>query len=95
MQTRHRFLSVCARTVAVALTTLAFVGVTACSAPRIAGRSEQEQELGTCERFLETAQSYSNTMGDANIPLYLRYFTASLAQHDWLNVALQLSLIHI
>lgn len=35
------------------------------------------------------AQSYSNTMGDANIPLYLRYFTASLAQHDWLNVALQ------
>ena len=89
MQTRHRFLSVCARTVAVALTTLAFVGVTACSAPRIAGRSEQEQELGTCERFLETAQSYSNTMGDANIPLYLRYFTASLAQHDWLNVALQ------
>ena len=89
MQTRHRFLSVCARTVAVALTTLAFVGVTACSAPRIAGRSEQEQELGTCERFLETAQSYSNTMGDANIPLYLRYFTASLAQYDWLNVALQ------
>lgn len=89
MQTRHRFLSVCARTVAVALTTLAFIGVTACSAPRIAGRAEQEQELGPCERFLETAQSYSNTMGDANIPLYLRYFTASLAQHDWLNVALQ------
>lgn len=89
MQTRHRFLSVCARTVAVALTTLAFIGVTACSAPRIAGRAEQEQELGPYERFLETAQSYSNTMGDANIPLYLRYFTASLAQHDWLNVALQ------
>ena len=71
---------------------LACIGVlvaslTACSAPRIAGRAEAEQQPSPCEKAYADATANADIMADRSRHIVMRYLAAQEAVSDWANTA--------
>lgn len=59
----------------------------ACSAPRIAGRAEAEQQPSPCERAYADATANADIMADRSRHIVMRYLAAQEAVSDWANTA--------
>ncbi|RSX52836.1 hypothetical protein D2E25_1407 [Bifidobacterium goeldii] len=76
-----------------ALQTVAFTGalclmLSACSAPRIDGRAESEQQPSACETAYYAAESNTSVMAtDSGAPMLMRFFAAQSATQQWVDVA--------
>ena len=71
---------------------LACIGVlvaslTACSAPRIAGRAEAELQPSPCEKAYADATANADIMADRSRHIIMRYLAAQEAVSDWANTA--------
>ena len=71
---------------------LACIGVlvaslTACSAPRIAGRAEAELQPSPCEKAYADATANADIMADRSRHIVMRYLAAQEAVSDWANTA--------
>ena len=71
---------------------LACIGVlvaslTACSAPRIAGRAEAELQPSPCEKAYAAATANADIMADRSRHIIMRYLAAQEAVSDWANTA--------
>ena len=71
---------------------LACIGVlvaslTACSAPRIAGRAEAEQQPSPCEKAYADATANADIMADRSRHIVMRYLAAQEAVSDWAKTA--------
>ncbi|WP_294685838.1 hypothetical protein [uncultured Bifidobacterium sp.] len=61
--------------------------LTACSAPRIAGRAEAEQQPSPCEKAYADATANADIMADKSRHIVMRYLAAQEAISDWANTA--------
>nr|WP_303795934.1 hypothetical protein [Bifidobacterium catenulatum] len=61
--------------------------LTACSAPRIAGRAEAEQQPSPCEKAYADATANADIMADRSRHIVMRYLAAQEAVSDWANTA--------
>lgn len=66
---------------------LLVASLTACSAPRISGRAEAEQQPSPCEKAYADATANADIMADKSRHIVMRYLAAQEAISDWANTA--------
>lgn len=77
------------RTTALLLTGALVCSAGACSMPRIAGKTESEQQLSACESLIQEAQTQTSASANTNTLLAQRSLAAQKASDEWLQVAVQ------
>lgn len=91
MQTRSPFfplaLSTVRRACVLVCASALVASLAACSAPRIAGRAEAEQQPSPCERAYADATANADIMADRSRHIVMRYLAAQEAVSDWANTA--------
>ena len=91
MQTRSPFfplaLSTVRRACVLVCASALVASLAACSAPRIAGRAEAEQQPSPCEKAYADATANADIMADRSRHIVMRYLAAQEAVSDWANTA--------